>query len=77
MTKETFKTTEREPITILELYDMYNDYIDSRNGLIVIENGEFKASEIMEQMASFAYEAGLDSYYEYIRDEFLCATYEG
>lgn len=68
---------EREPITMEDLVNQYDDMLDECNETrIKIGYLEFEPSRVLEKMDPIAYNCGLNDYYDSISDEYICEDME-
>lgn len=66
---------KREPITMSDLVDQYNDMLDN-DTIFKIGYIEFEPSRVLEEMDPIAYNCGLNDYYDSICDEYYCEDME-
>jgi len=68
---------EREPITMEDLVNQYDDMLDEcAETRIKIGYIEFEPSRVLEEMDPIAYNCGLIDYYDSICDEYICEDME-
>ena len=67
---------KREPITMEDLVNQYDDMLDECTATIKIGYLEFEASRVLEEMDPIAYNCGLNDYYDSICDEYICEDME-
>lgn len=67
---------KREPITMSDLVDQYDDMINETTDTIKIGYIEFEPSRALEEMDPIAYNCGLNDYYDSICDEYYCEDME-